>query len=243
MNARRRREHSSLVNSDHKHLPSTNHAYEVRAYLQHWRRSFSDGESLAESSSGSPVHGRCAGAVAVEQQYLGQWRRRLALQEPLEGVAEVTHTISVQERVERRVCVRQNDEHVEDPMRRVASGAERLDAVERVQREPADHEEEHDGKQGLGRANLALVLLTVVVEVQREAVGTVAVTVVAVAQVHAATLVVAVATFPSFLLVVTELPDVPVFQRCSVVAYIGRGVVVLLRLLVHLVVRSVVFDD
>lgn len=73
-----------------------------------------------------------------------EWSRMLAPEEPLKGLPEVLHPVGVQEGIQRRVQVRQNDERIEDPLGRIAMCTEGLHAIERVQREPAYHEEDHD---------------------------------------------------------------------------------------------------
>lgn len=106
-------------------------------------------------------------------------RRGLAPHQSPEGVPKIGHPVGVQERVQRRIEVRQHDQGVHHPSRRVAVGAERLDAVERVQREPADHEDDDDREEGLRSADLAfgpvmMVMVMVIPMVQCVLTGRVA---------------------------------------------------------------------
>lgn len=80
----------------------------------------------------------------------------LAQQQRLERVPEVLQVIGVQQRVAGRVEVRQDDARVQQRRRHGTLVAERLHAVDGVQRHPADGEERHDYRQVLRGLHLAL---------------------------------------------------------------------------------------
>jgi len=79
-----------------------------------------------------------------------------ARQQRLERVPEVLQMVRVQQRVAGRVEVRQDDARVQQRRRHGTLVAERLHAVDRVQRHPADREERDDRGQVLRGLHLAL---------------------------------------------------------------------------------------
>lgn len=67
--------------------------------------------------------------------------------EVLERGAKVLEMVSVEERVPDRVHVREDDAEVHEEVVHLALGTKRHHAVDRVQREPADDEEEDDARE------------------------------------------------------------------------------------------------
>lgn len=76
----------------------------------------------------------------------------------LEGRTEFLDTESVNDGVDGRVAVREDDRDVHEDLGVLVGGAEKGDAVEDVKWEPADREEEEDQGQGFGELELLAVV-------------------------------------------------------------------------------------
>lgn len=76
--------------------------------------------------------------------------------EVLEGESEILEMVGVEHGIHSRVEVRENDAEERHLGMHIALLAEGLDAVDRVQRDPADHEEEHNDRQILCGLHIAL---------------------------------------------------------------------------------------
>lgn len=75
-----------------------------------------------------------------------------------EGRTEFLDTESVNDGVDGRVAVREDDRDVQEDLGVLAGGAEQGDAVEDVKWEPADREEEEHQGQGFGELQLLAVV-------------------------------------------------------------------------------------
>lgn len=76
--------------------------------------------------------------------------------EVLERGTEVLEVIGVEERIADRIDVREDDAEVHEEVVHLAARAERHHAVDGVEREPADDEEEHDAREILRGLDLSL---------------------------------------------------------------------------------------
>lgn len=77
--------------------------------------------------------------------------------DPPKGLPELPDAISVDEGVDHRVCVRQDDGRVDEPVVRALTPlAEVVEAVDDVQRQPAQSKEANDDGQRLGSMHLLL---------------------------------------------------------------------------------------
>lgn len=73
-----------------------------------------------------------------------------------EGVPEVLNAVSVDDRVDHGVGVRQNDGHVHDNRRLLQIAVKQREAVEDVDGQPADGEKSHDDGEGFSGPDLLL---------------------------------------------------------------------------------------
>ena len=77
-------------------------------------------------------------------------------QDLAEGVPEVLDAVRVDDGVDGRVGVRQEDGHVHQDLRAMQFGEEQFQAVEHVHGQPAQGKQPHDDGERLGRADLPL---------------------------------------------------------------------------------------
>ena len=109
-----------------------------------------DSHRVADAVVGGGAHA----AAALEQFPAAQ---DVAPDDLAEGVAELPDAVGVDEGVDDRVGVGEDDGHVEGPEGRVGTlGAEQGEAVDEVQRQPANGKQAHDDSQRLGRLDLLL---------------------------------------------------------------------------------------
>lgn len=80
------------------------------------------------------------------------------VQQQLQSGPEVFQVVRVEQRIAGRVEVREDDERVHVNRGDLAGRAEGQHAVDRVERDPADHEEQHDDGQVLGGLHFLLLL-------------------------------------------------------------------------------------
>ena len=78
--------------------------------------------------------------------------------EALQRRPEILQMIRVKQRIARGIQVRQDDAEVEQELVDLAARTEGHDAVDGVQREPADYEEENDAREILRGLHLAFLL-------------------------------------------------------------------------------------
>lgn len=94
-------------------------------------------------------------AVRAEVQLLPAAQEVLG-QDLAEGIPEILYAISVDDGVDCRVGVRQNYGHVHDSIWLMELRVKQCEAVEDVDRQPADSEQSHDDREGFGSPNLLL---------------------------------------------------------------------------------------
>ena len=94
-------------------------------------------------------------AVGAEVKLLPAAQEVLG-QDLTEGVPEVLDAVSVDDGVDRRVGVGQNDGHVHDNVGPLQVLVKQREAVEDVDGQPADGEQSHDDGEGLGSPDLLL---------------------------------------------------------------------------------------
>lgn len=98
----------------------------------------------------------CGGYAAVVMVILSLSSASAAQENPFEGFSERLHLVGVEERVDGRVGVRQNDGGEQEGQGHVAGRAQKEEAVDDVQRDPADGEEEEHEEERRCRLHLLL---------------------------------------------------------------------------------------
>lgn len=121
-------------------------------------RLLSGGTSHLLHSAGQPI--LTVHREPIVDLFLFYLHAKYATNQRLESRPKILQVIRVQKRIHGRVQVRQNDKKQRQPTGNFAVLTERLDKVERVQWQPADHEKQHDNGEVLCGFDFALASRT-----------------------------------------------------------------------------------